>query len=122
MVESAHGALVHAIESTKSRSESHSATQDSSLCLKFGWVGVASAGLEFCAKRESSDTRSEESLERESTCSAIGGNPRLQNQICRKDVANETLDEWLSGGDLQAGSSAFRYSFMPISDFLTNVD
>jgi len=28
----------------------------------------------------------------------------------------------LAGGDLQAGSSAYRYSFMPISDFLTNVD
>lgn len=92
------------------------------MCLKFGWVGVASAGLEFCANRSTSEDRSEASDESESTCSAIGGDPLLQNQICRKEVAMETLDTWLAGGDLRAGSSAFRYSFMPISDFLTNVD
>jgi len=50
------------------------------------------------------------------------GDPQLQSKICLPNVAQKTIEAWLRGGDVEAGSSAYRYSFMPISDFLTNVD
>ncbi|CAE8630041.1 unnamed protein product, partial [Polarella glacialis] len=37
-------------------------------------------------------------------------------------VAAEVLDAWAKGGNLNEGSSIFRYSFVPIHDFLTNLD
>jgi len=118
---SSHGALVHSLASADSRFESSSACLNSDLCLNFGWVN-ANAKLELCSQTSQCDNKTRNSQSDTSSCVALGGDPALQSQICRKDVDQSTLDAWFAGGDMQAGSSAYRFSFMPISEFLTNVD
>jgi len=93
---------------------------DSGLCLKFGWMSAV--GADVCSKTSTCDNSSRSSESEKFTCVALGGDPSLQSQICQAGVSQETVDSWLQGGDLQSGSSAYRFSFMPISEFLTNVD
>merc|ERR1740121_2135700 len=62
------------------------------------------------------------STEEKSRCVANGGDPELQSRMCSPNVARETVEAWLRGGDVDAGSSAYNYKFMPIWNFLTNVD
>merc|ERR1719330_1927025 len=117
---SSHGALVQSLVSDDTRSEESSVCLDTSLCLNVGWVAVV--GPKFCSKTSTCDKSSRSSESEKTTCVALGGDPSLQSQICRAGVSKETVDSWLQGGDLQSGSSAYRFSFMPISEFLTNVD
>jgi len=119
---SSHGALVQSLASVDARSEMTSDCMASSFCLKFGWVGAGNAGLSLCSNSSRCDNSSRSSNSQRSTCVAIGGDPALQSQICNKDVPRETMDSWLLGGSVNEGSSVYRYSFMPIADFLTNVD
>jgi len=125
-LESSHGALVQSLVSVDSRSEQSNDCMTSGMCGKFGWVGAGNVtgnvGLSLCSNTSSCDNSSRSSDSEKSTCVAIGGDPQLQNKMCLPSVARETVEAWLEGGDLGAGSSAYRYSFMPISDFLTNVD
>jgi hypothetical protein len=116
---SSHGALVHSLISADSRFEKSHTCLDSGACLKFGWT---SANLELCSKTSSCDNKTRDRSSDTAYCVALGGDPALQRKICAKDVDKETLDAWMAGGDLRAGSSAFRFSFMPISEFLTNLD
>merc|ERR1719195_1846741 len=94
----------------------------SGLCLKFGWVGAGNAGLQLCSNNSRCDDGSKSSESQKSSCVAIGGDPSLQSRMCQTEVSQETLESWLEGGDVDAGSTAYRYSFMSLSDFLTNVD
>lgn len=99
---------------------------DASMCLKFGWIDPmatgANAGMKGCSKTSTCDKSNGSTETATSKCTALGGDPALQYQICRGDVSQDTLVEWLAGGDLRSGSSAYKFSFMPISEFLTNVD
>jgi len=103
--------LVQSLSSVDARSDLSSDCQDSSLCLKFGWAAPASAAgdasVNLCSK---------------TTCVALGGDTALQHKICEASVSEQTIESWLQGGDLQSGSTAYRFSFMPIWEFLTNVD
>lgn len=117
---SSHGAMVQSLVAVDTRSEEGSSCMDSGLCLKFGWM--SSVGVELCGKTSSCDNSSRSSESEKFTCVALGGDSSLQSKICQADVSRQTVDAWLEGGDLQAGSSAYRFSFMPISEFLTNVD
>jgi len=117
---SSHGARVHSLASVDSRSEVSSDCMTSGLCGSFGYVAAGSAKL--CSNTSSCDKGDKGSTSQKSTCVAVGGDPVLQRQVCQQDVSQETLDAWIQGGDTEAGSSAYKFSFMPISDFLTNVD
>lgn len=120
VVESSHGALVHALVSDQARSESSSACRDAGLCLEFAFVSTAH--VNFCSNTSTCDARNQSSQSHTSSCVALGGDATLQNQICQPNATQETIDAWLEGGDLEAGSSAYHYSFMAIPEFLTNVD
>jgi len=124
---STHGALVQALTSTESSSHSSHACMDQSLCQKFGWVSPLASVLQnptanLCKNASRCDNSTGSSGSEKSICVALGGDPTLKDKICQKSVPRETLENWLKGGDLSSGSSAYRYSFMPIVDFLTNVD
>lgn len=119
---SAHGALVQSLASVDARSELSSDCMEFGLCSKFGWVGAGNAGLNLCSNTSRCDNSSKSSESEKSTCVAVGGNPTLQSKVCQTDVSQETLESWLDGGDVDDGSSAYRYSFMPLAEFLTNVD
>jgi len=117
---SSHGALVQSLVSVESRSEKGSSCMESGLCSKFGWMSTV--GADSCSKTNTCNNSSRSSESEKFTCVALGGDPSLQSKICQADVSRQTVDAWLEGGDLTAGSSAYRLSFMPISEFLTNVD
>jgi len=121
-----HGALVQSLSSVDSRSDLSSACQDSSLCRQFGWTAPAAAAgdasVNLCSQSSSCENSSSSSESERSTCVALGGDPALQHKMCMASVSEQTFDSWLQGGDLQAGSSAYRFSFMPMWEFLTNVD
>lgn len=124
---SAHGARVQALTSTESNSESSHACMARSMCRRFGWTApteiVANATIDLGCRDTSGCNSSEySSVSEHSTCVAVGGDSALQSQICQVNVPGETLQNWLNGGDFSSGSSAFSYSFMPIADFLTNVN
>lgn len=123
---SSHGALVQSLSSVDARSDLSSDCQDSSLCLKFGWAAPASAAgdasVNLCSKTSSCDNSTSSSKSERSTCIALGGDTALQHKICEASVSEQTIESWLQGGDLQSGSTAYRFSFMPIWEFLTNVD
>lgn len=135
---SSHGALVQALAVVDTSSESSQACLESGLCQRFGWLAPATsnltesnltralAGSELCSNSSARcDSRTGATLSEmseRSTCVALGGDPLLQGKICRKTVAGDTLDDWLQGGDISSGSSAFRYSFMPLADLLRKVD
>jgi len=119
---SSHGALVQSLASVDASSELNSDCMSAGMCLKFGWIGAGSAGLSLCSNSSRCDNSSKASESQRSTCVAIGGDPALQSQVCQASVTQDDVDLWLQGGDVEAGSSAYRYSFMPISDFLTNVN
>lgn len=117
---SSHGALVQSLASVDSRSEVSSDCMTSGLCLKFGWL--AAVNLKLCSNTSRCDEGSRSSVSQKSNCVAIGGDPNLQSQVCQQGVSQDTLNDWIKGGDDKAGSTAYKFSFMPISDFLTNVD
>jgi len=128
-MESRHGSLVHALISAESRSEMSEACMDSSMRFSFGWVAPVvgnlsgtSAEANTSSSTSSCDGQNASSSLESSSCIALGGDPALQSQVCQPGVTRQTLDAWIAGGDLQDGSSAYQYSFMPIADFLTNVD
>merc|ERR1712127_307401 len=125
---SSHGALVQSLVSAETRVEESSACLDSSLCSKFGWVAPLSSnseeaqGVDLCSQASSCDNRTSSSRSEKTSCVALGGDPALQSKVCQASVSEETLEAWQADGDLKSGSSVFRLSFMPVSEFLTNVD
>lgn len=108
------------MSSADAHSEMSSSCRDSSFCLKFGWMNAV--GIDLCSKTNKCDNSTRSSESSRATCVALGGDPALQNQICGGEVSEETVDSWLRGGNLTSGSSAYRFSFMPMWEFLTNVN
>jgi len=121
-VASSHGALIQSLSSVDSRSDKSSACLDTSMCLKFGWMTAGNVGLKMCSKTSQCDNSTSTSKTERSTCVALGGDPKLQHKVCSADVSEQTLDSWFQGGDLESGGSAYRLSFVPMWEFLTNVD
>jgi hypothetical protein len=115
-MKSFHGAFVQALVSSSSRSDVSSTCMDEDLCVTFGFADIASNN--YCNKASSCANRTGSVQMKSKTCIALGGDPVLQSSICRSDVTQEILNGWLGGGDLQAGSSAFRYEFTPLPQLL----
>lgn len=120
VVSSRHGAMVQSLASVDVRDEKAGSCLTGSLCLNFTWM--QSANAELCGNTTSCSNSSSSTFEEKLTCVALGGEPTLQNQICQANATQQTIDAWLQGGDPMSGSSAYNYDFMPISEFLVNVD
>lgn len=118
---SSHGALVQSLSSVDTYSEVSNVCLDTSLSEKFGWTAV-DANVNVSSKRSQCSNTSKASSLVRSTCVAVGGDPRLQPKICLANVTEHTFDSWLHGGDLNAASSLHHFTFLPMGDFLKNVD
>merc|ERR1719277_2297006 len=80
------------------------------------------ASLKLCAKNDQCDAKNESSSFESSTCRAVGGDEDLAVKICGQDAGNEDVESWLSGGSLDSGSSAYRFKFMALSDFVSALE
>jgi len=117
---SSHGARVQSLASVDSRAEVSSACVTQSMCGSFGWV--AAGDVNFCSNSSSCDNTTDSFSSQKNQCVAIGGDTTLQLQVCQAKPSAETVNAWLGGGNVETGSTAYEFSFMPISEFLTNVD
>jgi len=120
VVSSRHGAMVQSLASVDIRSEKAGSCLNAALCLNFTWMQVANAA--FCGNVTDCSNSSLDTFEEKLTCVAVGGEPDLQNQICQENATQETIDAWLQGGDKASAGTAFNFEFMPISEFLVNLD
>jgi len=125
---SSHGALLQSLLTMDYHAEASQECMDSGMCLSFPWINVVTTGVsggvkaELCRKSSACDSSNEWSETSTSTCSALGGDPELRQRICRPEVSQEELDRWFSGGDVLTADSVFKYSFMPLHDFIVNID
>lgn len=119
---SSHGSHVQALASIVSRTTSASDCNTLSLCFGFEWAAGAKGGLELCSKSNQCDNTSSTSQSQTLKCAALGGDSAFQNKVCDSGTPESIFDKWEEGGDLDSASSAIGYHFLPISEFITNMD
>jgi len=119
---SSHGSHIQALASIDSRAASASACNTRSLCSGFDWVASAKGGPKACLKGQECDNISSASRSQTLKCAALGGDSALTSEMCLPDTPQLVFDKWEQGGDLDSASSAIGYSFLPLSEFIKNLD
>jgi len=119
---SSHGSHVQALASVSSRTASATDCNTLSLCLNFGWAAGAKAELNLCSKRNQCDNSSSTLQSETLKCASLGGDSAFQSRVCHSGISESDFSQWENGGDLDSAGSAIGFSFLPISEFITNMD
>lgn len=115
-----HGAQVQALVSADSKSAATSSCMNLKLCLSFNWLNVT--GADICPKHSSCDSVEQQTHDFTRSCSALGGDPVLRQEICSGKPSYETFKRWLQGADHQSSSSVIGYEFEPLNKFVSKLN